>query len=107
MDFAEFAIAEGGAKFCSLKATSSGSYPAGEADLKAAYAFTINPRDRYLVVRAMGQTVLLIRRSIMTPWVHRVSYPSTVLQYIGDVFLTLLIAAGGIVLLMLGIFLFA
>jgi hypothetical protein len=42
----------------------------------------------------------------MTPWVHRVSYPSTVLQYIGDVFLTLLIAAGGIVLLMLGIFLF-
>ena len=35
MDFAEFAIAQGGAKFCSLKATSS-TYPAGEADLKPA-----------------------------------------------------------------------
>ena len=36
MDFAEFAIADGGGKFCSLKATSSGSYPAGEAVLKTA-----------------------------------------------------------------------
>jgi len=43
----------------------------------------------------------------MTPWVHRVSYPSTVLQYISDMFLTLLIAAGGIALLMFGILLFA
>jgi len=43
----------------------------------------------------------------MTPWVHRVSYPSTVLQYIGDLFLTFLIAAGGIVVLLLGILLFA
>jgi len=43
----------------------------------------------------------------MTPWVHRVSYPSTVLQYLGDLFLTLLIAIGGIALLMLGILLFA
>ncbi|HMD79780.1 MAG TPA: hypothetical protein VKE92_00645, partial [Anaerolineales bacterium] len=41
----------------------------------------------------------------MTPWVHRVSYPSTVL----DIFLTLLIAAGaigGIAMLLLGILLF-
>jgi len=43
----------------------------------------------------------------MTPWVHRVGYPWTVLQYIGDIFLTLLIAVGGIAVLMLGIFLFA
>ena len=43
----------------------------------------------------------------MTPWVHRVSYPSTVLQYIGDIFLTLLIAVGGIALLMLGFLLLA
>ena len=42
----------------------------------------------------------------MTPWVHRVSYPATVLQYLGDLFLTLLIAIGGIALLMLGILLF-
>jgi len=42
----------------------------------------------------------------MTPWVHRVSYPSSVLEYLGDIFLTLVIAAGGIMLLMLGIFLF-
>jgi len=45
--------------------------------------------------------------AIMTPWVHRVSYPSTVLQYIGDIFLTLLIAVGGIALLMLGFLLLA
>ena len=41
----------------------------------------------------------------MTPWVHRVSYPSTVL----DIFLTLLIAAGaigGIAMMLLGILLF-
>lgn len=43
----------------------------------------------------------------MTPWVHRVSYPATVLQYLGDLFLNLLIAIGGIALLMLGILLFA
>ncbi|HSA85623.1 MAG TPA: hypothetical protein VLA67_07665 [Nitrospiraceae bacterium] len=43
----------------------------------------------------------------MTPWVHRASYPATVLQYLGDLFLTLLIAIGGIALLMLGILLFA
>lgn len=43
----------------------------------------------------------------MTPWVHRVSYPSTVLQYIGDLVLTLLIAAGGIAILLLCILLFA
>jgi hypothetical protein len=27
----------------------------------------------------------------MRPWVHRVSYPSTALQYIADIFLNLLI----------------
>ena len=43
----------------------------------------------------------------MTPWIHRASYPATVLQYLGDLFLTLLIAIGGIALLMLGILLFA
>jgi hypothetical protein len=42
-----------------------------------------------------------------SPCVHRVSYPSTLLQYISDIFLTLLIAAGGIALLMLGILLFS
>ena len=55
----------------------------------------------------MEQTVLSYGGTIMTPWVHRVSYPSTILQYISDIFLTLLIAAGGIALLMLGILLFA
>lgn len=43
----------------------------------------------------------------MTPWVHRVSYPSTALQYIGDIILNLLIAVSAIALLMLGVFLFA
>jgi hypothetical protein len=43
----------------------------------------------------------------MRPWVHRVSYPSTALQYIGDIFLNLLIATSGIALVMLGVFLFA
>jgi len=40
-------------------------------------------------------------------WVHRASYPATVLQYIGDIFLTLFIAVGGIALLMLGFLLLA
>jgi hypothetical protein len=44
--------------------------------------------------------------AFMTPWVHRVSYPSTVLQYLGDLFLTLLIAISGIALLMFGLLLF-
>jgi hypothetical protein len=43
----------------------------------------------------------------MTPWIHRGTYTSTVLQYIGDMILNLLIAAAGIALLMLGAFLFA
>ena len=43
----------------------------------------------------------------MRPWVHRVSYPSTALQYIGDIFLNLLIAASGMALLMLSVFFFA
>jgi hypothetical protein len=55
----------------------------------------------------MEQSTPHTEESIMTPWVHRVSSPSTFLQYIGDFFFTLLIAVGGIVLLMLGIFLFA
>ena len=42
----------------------------------------------------------------MTPWVHRVTYPSTVFQYIGDMILTLAIAASGIALLMLAVLLF-
>lgn len=44
---------------------------------------------------------------VMRPWVHRVSYPSTALQYIGDIFLNLLIAASGMALLMLSVFFFA
>lgn len=55
----------------------------------------------------MGQTVLSYGGTIMTPWIHRTSYPLTVLQYISDIFLTMLIAAGGIAILMLGILLFA
>lgn len=43
----------------------------------------------------------------MKPWVHRVSYPSTALQYIADIFLNLLIAGSGIALLMLSVFFFA
>jgi hypothetical protein len=43
----------------------------------------------------------------MRPWVHRVSYPSTALQYIRDIFLNLLIAGGAIALLMLSAFFFA
>jgi hypothetical protein len=39
----------------------------------------------------------------MTPWVHRVIYPSIVV----DIVLNLLIAASAIAMLMLGIFLFA
>ena len=70
------------------------------------YAFARNPTDLYLVVGPWEQIDLLIRRTFMTPWVHRVSYPSTVLQYIGDLFLTLLIAAGGIMLVLLAILLF-
>ena len=42
----------------------------------------------------------------MTPWVHRVNYPATALQYIGDIFLNLLIVASTFALLMLGVFLF-
>jgi hypothetical protein len=42
----------------------------------------------------------------MRPRVHRVSYPSTALQYIGDIFLNLLIAGSGIALLMFSVFFF-
>jgi hypothetical protein len=43
----------------------------------------------------------------MIPWVHRVNYPSTALQYICDILLNVVIAASAIVLVMLGVFLFA
>ena len=39
----------------------------------------------------------------MTPWVHRISYSSTTLQYVSDIILNLSIAASGIVLVMLGL----
>jgi hypothetical protein len=39
----------------------------------------------------------------MTPWVRRVSYSSTTLQYVSDIILNLSIAASGIVLVMLGL----
>jgi hypothetical protein len=42
----------------------------------------------------------------MTAWVHRVNYPSTALQFIGDICLNLLITAGAIALVF-GIFLLA
>jgi hypothetical protein len=43
----------------------------------------------------------------MRPWVERVTYPAFALQYIGDIVLNLFIAGSGIVLLMLGMFLFS
>jgi hypothetical protein len=42
----------------------------------------------------------------MRRWIHRVSYPSTALQYIGDIFLNLLIAGSGIALWMFSVFFF-
>ena len=41
----------------------------------------------------------------MRPWVDRVTFPA--LEYVGDIILNLLIAAGSIILLMIGVFLFA
>ena len=41
----------------------------------------------------------------MRPWVDRVTFPA--LEYIGEILLNLLIVAGGIMLLMIGVFLFA
>jgi hypothetical protein len=43
----------------------------------------------------------------MTPWVHRVKFSSTALEYIGNIVLNLLIVAGGITLFMLCVLLFA
>ena len=40
----------------------------------------------------------------MTPWVHRVNYPATAFQNIGDIFLNLLLMASTFALLMLGVF---
>jgi hypothetical protein len=39
----------------------------------------------------------------MRSWVARVTFP----EYVGDIILNLLIVAGGIMLLMMGVFLFA
>jgi hypothetical protein len=43
----------------------------------------------------------------MRPRVDRVTFPSIALEYVGDIILNLLIVAGGILLLMIGVFLFA
>jgi hypothetical protein len=43
----------------------------------------------------------------MRPWVDRVTFSSSALEYIGNIILNLLIVAGGIVLLIGGAFLFA
>ena len=42
----------------------------------------------------------------MRPWVDRVTFSSSALEYIGNI-LNLLIVAGGIILLIVGAFLFA
>jgi hypothetical protein len=41
----------------------------------------------------------------MRPWVDRVTFPA--LEYVGDIILNLLIVVGGIMLLTIGVFLFA
>jgi len=41
----------------------------------------------------------------MRPWVDRFTFPA--LEYVGDILLNLLIVVGGIMLLMIGFFLFA
>lgn len=43
----------------------------------------------------------------MKPWVDRLTYSSSALGYIGDIMLNLLIVAGGILLFIIGAFLFA
>lgn len=43
----------------------------------------------------------------MRPWVDRVTFSSSALEYIGNIILNLLIVAGGILLLIVGVFLFA
>ena len=43
----------------------------------------------------------------MRPWVDRVTFSSSALEYVGNIILNLLIIAGGIVLLIGGGFLFA
>ena len=43
----------------------------------------------------------------MRPWVDRVTFSSSALEYIGNIILNLLIVAGGIVPLIGGAFLFA
>lgn len=43
----------------------------------------------------------------MRPWVDRVTFSSSALEYIGNMILNLLIVAGGILLLVVGAFWFA
>jgi hypothetical protein len=43
----------------------------------------------------------------MRPWVDRVTFSSSALEYIGNMILNFLIVAGGILLLIVGTFLFA
>ena len=43
----------------------------------------------------------------MRPWVDRVTFSSSALEYIGNIILNLLIVTGGILLLIIGAFLFA
>ena len=43
----------------------------------------------------------------MRPWVDRVTFSSTALEYIGNIILNLLIVVGGILLLIVGAFWFA
>ena len=42
----------------------------------------------------------------MRPWVDRITFPSSAVQYVGDIILNLFIVAGTFALIMLGIFLF-
>ena len=43
----------------------------------------------------------------MRPWVDRVTFSSGALEYMGNIILNFLIVAGGILLLIVGVFLFA
>lgn len=42
----------------------------------------------------------------MRPWVDRLTFPSSALQYVGDIILNLLIVAGAFALLVLSVGLF-
>jgi hypothetical protein len=80
------------------------SHPYGQrAGLQKGVSATL----RHQKVTASADYELRHEDCVMRPWVHRVSYPSTALQYIADIFLNLLIAASGMSLLMLSVFFFA